>query len=70
MELEIIMLSKISQTEKCHISSHMWNLHVKKKDMKVALGRAQGPARKGIREDNGGVEYDQSTLCACMKESK
>jgi hypothetical protein len=41
MELEIIMLSKISQTQKdkyCGVFPHMQNLDLKKKDMNIKEG--------------------------------
>jgi hypothetical protein len=70
MELESIMLSKISQTQKdkYHGFSHMWDLDSEgKKDMKV-IGLFGKGGWEWTKEGNGG-EYHQNTSYTCMQMS-
>jgi hypothetical protein len=61
VELEIITLSEISQTQKrqiSHVFSHMWKLDFFLKDMKVGEGllrkrKGTSVREKRTREDNG-----------------
>jgi hypothetical protein len=59
MKPEIIMLSKINQTQKdkYHVFSHIWNL-MEREDMKVEsrlLGKRIWIGKGDTREENGGI---------------